>query len=261
MGSPDEVGGPPFCSLQHDGLPARKWAKAVRRPAGPLAMAICAVAVDGGDRPRQSVGHMGSPSPKFVESMDLHRYDHGASLSRTLVICPVTGEMVHFVHRQDHRLPAPALLAAAGWPRPVVRSGQAGTSHRTGKQSPWRWQWRDGDPPCFRHRTGGTVLDLRGGARLDAAGVHNVKGPSPPFTFGVQTVPVTPGVSSTMERRRPTSLLKSMDLPTLGMCARLSNNGARRRPWRSAVFPDASQIPLVIKPSSLMFGLWPGVFR
>ena len=27
---------------------------------------------------------------------------------------------------------------------------------------------------------------------------------------------VTPGVSSTMERRRPTSLLKSMDLPTLG---------------------------------------------
>ena len=115
-----------------------------------------AVAVDGGDSD-------GVPQPQVVKLIDI-RVGHA--------------HLVHFVHRQDHRLPGPEQQVG----HVLVRGGQAGL--HIAQENNHRGVG-NGDLRLLPHKG----QDLRGGARLNAAGVHNVKGPSPPFTFGVQTVP------------------------------------------------------------------------
>lgn len=51
---------------------------------------------------------------------------------------------------------------------------------------------------------------------LNAAGINQSKRTAIPVRLPINAVPVTPGVSSTMERRFPINLLNSMDLPTFG---------------------------------------------
>ena len=93
----------------------------------------------------------------------------------------------------------------------LVGGGEAGLDVRDRKMITVRVL--DGDLRLLAHEG----QDLTVGGGLDAAGVHQDGRSVPRHSLSPYSRSrVTPGVSSTMDSRRPTILLNSMDLPTLG---------------------------------------------
>ena len=114
------------------------------------------MAVDGGDGDRVA-------QTQVVELVDVRVH---------------TAHLIHLVHRQHHRL----LGAQQHVGHILIGGGQAGldVAHKDDHRGRL-----DGDLRLLPHKG----QDLVVGARLDAAGVHNVKGAAPPLALGVQAVP------------------------------------------------------------------------